>query len=337
MRRAHPRAKLDPDDLEESEMQTIQPVRGKAVAAAVLQRELVFVTGKGGVGKTTVAAALALGSSGGGRDAIVCELGAQGCVATAVGRSPPSGGTEIELGPGLSSLSIDPDAALGEWIARNVGRAAAAVLSRSDAFEALIAAAPGVRELVTIGKAWDLARPARSAGRLVVVDGPSTGHAIGLLQAPGTFSHLGRMSPVGRQAGRVRDFLADPRRSAIVLVCTPSELPVTETLELAQAIEAVTGRPPDAVVANQILPDRFKRPEIAHVERALGTAADASLRPAARAAQSAWRRAREQAEQLSRLREHVVAPVVELPFLFVPALGRGKLDQLAVALAAALG
>jgi anion-transporting ArsA/GET3 family ATPase len=256
------------------------------------------------------------------RDAIVCELGAQGSVPDAFG---------------LPSRSIDPDAALREWIARNVGRPAAAVLSHSDAFELLIAAAPGARELVTIGKAWDLARPERSAGRLVVVDGPSTGHAIGLLQAPGTFSHLGRLGPVGRQAGRVRDFIADPRRCAIVLVCTPSELPVTETLELASAIEAVTGRGPDALVANMVLPSRFSRREMAHVERALGASADASLRTAARAARSAWRRAREQAEQLSRLREHLVAPVVELPFLFVPALGPEELGRLAVPLVAALG
>jgi len=79
-------------------MQTIQPVTDKTVAASVLQRQLVFVTGKGGVAKTTVAAALALGSCSGGRDAIVCELGAQGRVATAFGRSPPSGGAGRRAG-----------------------------------------------------------------------------------------------------------------------------------------------------------------------------------------------------------------------------------------------
>lgn len=160
-----------------------------AVEPTVLRRELVFVTGKGGVGKTTVAAALALGASADGREAVVCELGAQTRLATTFGRTPPSAGTEIELERGLSSLSIDPDAALAEWITRNVGRAAAVVLSHSNAFDFLIAAAPGVRELVIMGKAWDLAKPAASDGKLVLVDGPSTGHAIALLQAPRTFSH----------------------------------------------------------------------------------------------------------------------------------------------------
>jgi anion-transporting ArsA/GET3 family ATPase len=308
-----------------------------AVEPTVLRRELVFVTGKGGVGKTTVAAALALGASADGREAVVCELGAQTRLATTFGRTPPSAGTEIELERGLSSLSIDPDAALAEWITRNVGRAAAVVLSHSNAFDFLIAAAPGVRELVIMGKAWDLAKPAASDGKLVVVDGPSTGHAIALLQAPRTFSHLGRTGPVGRQASEIRDFLADPGRSAIVLVCTPAELPVTETLELAEAVEAVTGRPPDAVIANQVLPDRFDRREIDEIERVLGTCTDPSLHASEPAVRRAWHRAREQADELSRLQEHIAAPVVELPFLFVPALGPEELRALAVPLAAALG
>ena len=315
---------------------TIHSPGAQLAEPTVLRRELAFVTGKGGVGKTTVAAALALGAIVDGREAVVCELSAQTHLASMFGRTPPSGGTEIKIERGLSSLSIDPDAALTEWITRNIGRAAATVLSRSNAFDLLIAAAPGVRELVTMGKAWDLARPADSDGKLVVVDGPSTGHAIALLQAPRTFSHLGRTGPVGRQASEVRDFLADPGRSAIVLVCTPAELPVTETLELAEDIEGVTGRPPDALVVNRILPDRFNRHEIDEIDRVVLTCRDPALRAWARTASRAWRRAREQAEQLSRLREHIGAPIVELPFLFVPALGPEELRGLATPLATAL-
>jgi anion-transporting ArsA/GET3 family ATPase len=307
-----------------------------ALGPAVLSRRFLFVTGKGGVGKTTVAAALALAATSSGRQAVVCELGAQTRLATAFGRSVPSTGTEIELESGLSSVSIDPELALAEWIARNVGGAAAAVLSRSDAFGYLIAAAPGARELVTIGKAWDLSRSGEAAGRLVVVDGPSSGHAIALLQAPRTFSQLGRTGPVGKQAAGVRDFLANPDETAIVLVSTPAELPVTETLELARATEHVIGRPPEAVVVNQVLPDRFDRREIDQIDRALAKCADPALRAAAGAASRQWRRAREQAEQLSRLREHIAAPVVELPFLFVPALGSEELRMLATRLQAQL-
>ena len=157
--------------------------------------------------------------------------------------------------------------------------------------------------------------------------------AVGLLQAPRTFSRLGGPGPIGHQAGRIRDFLADPSSSAIVLVCTPSEMPVTEALELAAAVEKATGRPPDVVIANQVLPDRFGADEVELIDRALGESGDPGLRAAARPARRAWRRAREQEHQLDRLREELALPVVELPFLFAAALGPRELHALSAVLA----
>ena len=285
---------------------------------------MVFVTGKGGVGKSTVAAALGLAGARRRRGAVVCETDTRAQLARAFARTRPRPGTELELARGLSSIAIDPDAALEEWMARNIGRPGAALLARSDAFRYFVAAAPGARELISMGKAWDLTRR-RDGGRLVVVDGPSTGHAVGLLQAPGTFSRLGGVGPIGHQAARVRDFLADPSSSAIVLVCTPSEMPVTETVELAAAIEDVTGRRPDAVIANQVLPDRFDADEIELLDRALDAGDDPLLRAVGAPARRAWQRAREQEHQLGRLRAELAVAVVELPFLFVPALGPREL------------
>ena len=275
-----------------------------AAIDAVLSRRMAFVTGKGGVGKSTVAAALALAADARGRRTMMCDL-----------------------------AGIDPDAALAEWMTRNIGRAAAAVLTHSETFHYFVAAAPGARELLTMGKAWDLTRPRRGRpkDRLVVVDAPATGHAIALLQAPRTFSRIGRVGPIGEQAGEIRDFLADPSRSAIVLVCTPAELPVTETLELAEAVEDATGRPPDVVIANEVLPDRFSADEVDELETALDN--DASLGRALRPALTSWRRAREQESQLQRLAASLAVPIVRLPFLFVPALGEHELRVLAAHLA----
>lgn len=271
-----------------------------ALADVLLMRQMAFVTGKGGVGKTTVAAVLARAATSRGRDAAVCPLG-----------------------------SIDPDAALAEWMTRNIGRVGAALLSRSDAFRYFVAAAPGARELISMGKAWDLTR---DGDGLVVVDGPSSGHAVALLQAPYTFGRIDRIGPIGQQARQIGDFLADPARCAIVLVCTPHEMPVTETLELAAAIEAVTDRRVDVVIANQVLPDRFDDDEIERIEDALSGADDPCLRAAGRQAIVASRRAREQEHQLARLRAEVIAPVIELPFLFVPSLGSDELLTLRRAL-----
>jgi anion-transporting ArsA/GET3 family ATPase len=291
-----------------------------AAVQSVLSRRMVFVTGKGGVGKSTVAAAFALDADARGRGTIVCELGGPGAA---------------ERVPGLRTITIDPEAALVEWMTRNIGRAGAALLARSGTFRYFVAAAPGARELVVIGKAWDLTRSGTGprGDRLVVVDAPATGHAIALLQAPRTFSRLDRVGPIGEQAGEVRDFLADPSHSAIALVCTPAEMPVTETLELATAVEDATGRPPDVVVVNQVLPDRFDEHDIDAIERALTASDDSRLRAAARPALAAWRRARDQDHQLRRLRAGLTMPIVKLPFLFVPSLGPRELRTLAARLA----
>ncbi|HKE77971.1 MAG TPA: ArsA-related P-loop ATPase [Solirubrobacteraceae bacterium] len=275
-----------------------------AAIDAVLSRRMAFVTGKGGVGKSTVPAALALAADARGRRTMMCDL-----------------------------AGIDPDAALAEWMTRNIGRAGEAVLAHSETFRYFVAAAPGARELLTIGKAWDLTRPRRGRpkDRLVIVDAPATGHAIALLQAPRTYTRLDRVGPIGAQAGEIRAFLADPSRSAIVLVCTPAELPVTETLGLAEAVEDATGRPADVVIANEVLADRFSADEVERLEAAVDSVP--RLRATVRPALTSWRRAHEQEAQLRRLAAGLAVPIVELPFLFVPALGRQELRTLAAHLA----
>ena len=295
----------------------------------VLQRQLVFVTGKGGVGKTTVAAALAVAASASGRETTLCQVGARTRLAELCTERWPAAAA---LAPGrLSVVAIDPDSALREWMAQTAGRAAAAMLSRSDVFGYLVAAAPGARELVTIGKAWDLAarQDPSAEPRVVILDGPATGHAIGLLQAPATYAEIVRVGPVGHQASAVRDFLGDPARTAIVLVATPAEMPVSETIELADAVARTTGRPPDLVVLNQVLPDRFTRAEIARIRRTLGSSPDPGMRGAAAVAEQAQRRAAEQHAEIRRLRTALPEPLLSLPFLFVPTLGALEVAALA--------
>jgi anion-transporting ArsA/GET3 family ATPase len=297
---------------------------------AISGRELVFVTGKGGVGKTTVAGALGLAAAASGRATVVCELGGQAHLPRTFGVTPAATGGETAVAPALGALSISPDTAFVEWIARNLGRPAAALLGRSETFGYLVVAAPGARELVTLGKAWDLAQGSRR--RLVVIDGPSTGHALGLLQAPATYRDLAAVSPVGRQAAAVDDTVRDPARCAIVLVAAPTEMAVAETIELADGVERLLGRPPDLVVMNHMRPDRFTAQEIERVERRLGRSEDPGLRAYAHQAAVAWRRARDQAALLAELRDRCAAPVVELPYLFVAAVGRAELVALAATL-----
>src|SRR5882762_212388 len=179
---------------------------------SLLERELIFVTGKGGVGKTTLAAALGLVAAGRGLRTIVVELGDQGRLPALFGMPAPQTGVETLLGERLWSISIDPDQALLEWLQQLGGRVSGKMLASSGTFQYFAAAAPGAKELVSMVKIWELTQGERWQRRaggydLVVVDAPATGHALGLLHSPQTFGAIARVGPIAGQAQRVRALL----------------------------------------------------------------------------------------------------------------------------------
>ncbi len=302
----------------------------------LLERDLVVVTGKGGVGKTTVAAALGLLAAAGGRRTIVCEVGSQQRLPSIFGVPAGEVGGEVELADGLFQTSIDPMSAIEEWIARQLGsKSLTQVLARSNAFQYFVAAAPGAREVLTIAKAWELGQTERwdkkaSGYDTVIVDAPASGHGIGLLRSPGTMEGVTRgVGPVASQAKKIRLVLEDPARSAYVGVAHAAELPVSETIELDPLLHGAVGRGLDAVVCNAVLPRRFGGPELESL-----ASADGGVPVAVRSATVGHAaRVREQQSQLRRLRKHAVAPVATLPFVPAPELGledvRALADELA--------
>ena len=172
---------------------------------ALLARRLLVVTGKGGVGKTTVAAALGLVAARAGKRTIVAEVARRGDVASAFDRDGSEPFEEIELAPGLFHISIDPQDALEEYLRDQLPRGPLAdLLARSRVFGLLAAATPGMRELLTVGKLWELAQldrrtPGADPYDLVVVDAPATGHGVAVLTAPRTFAAAAGTGPVARQ------------------------------------------------------------------------------------------------------------------------------------------
>jgi anion-transporting ArsA/GET3 family ATPase len=296
--------------------------------ALLRDRRLLYVTGKGGVGKTTVAAALGLAAAHAGRRTIVCEVAEQDRVSRAFRREGVVAETEVQLAENLWAISIDPRRALEEWLAKQIGGAGLRVLARSSAFQYFVAAAPGAKELITVAKVWELAQRERWDRRnrtydLVVVDAPSSGHGLAMLTTPRTFGEIARVGPIRRQAYRVRDLLADPERTGYVAVALPEEMPVNETLELERRLPEAVGAGLEAIVVNGMWPDRFSAAEA----DAMRAAADGL--PAMRAALTSYERARGQRSHLRRLRRATSAKVVTLPYLFESEVGLPEYEKLA--------
>ncbi len=305
---------------------------------SLLQRRLIFVTGKGGVGKSTVATTLGMLAAGRGLRTIVAELGGNDrAQRTFDQRGEVS--HEVELAPGLFTISIDPQHAMEEYLRLRIG-ALGHALSASRMFHAFAMATPGMRELLSMGKIWELAqleRRTRDAAPydLVVVDAPATGHGVGFLQTPRTFAEIARVGPIAAQAGRISATIADRSFTGVVAVSTPEEMPVTETLSLGEEL-ARQELAIDAVILNARYPDRFTAADVPKLEAALGTARARGARAALRAALSQQRRCIAQAEQEARLEQAFPGIVSKLPFVFSASIGVAELRQLADKLEQAL-
>lgn len=268
--------------------------------SALLSRSLLVVTGKGGVGKTTIAAALGLVAARAGRRTIVAEVARRGDVASAFDRAGAEPFEEIELAPGLFHISIDPQDALEEYLRDQLPRGPIAdILARSRVFGLLAAATPGMRELLTVGKLWELAQferrtPGADAYDLVVVDAPATGHGVAVLSAPRTFAAAAGSGPVARQGRKIDATLSDPAQTAVIAVAKAEELAVTETGELRASLRERMGLGIERVVVNALDPDRFDEDEAAALQAHAG-------HPAVAQALAGHRRALRQRAQVARL------------------------------------
>jgi anion-transporting ArsA/GET3 family ATPase len=322
---------------------------GSLMPLDVLDRaQLLVVTGKGGTGKTTVAAALAIAAARRGRRTLVVEVeGRQGLAAPFGRRS--LGYQETRLADGVNGLAVDPEESLREYLGRYGFAPLARLLSWARLTSFITAAAPGLGDILLVGKVWEAATRRSGPRRvydLVVLDAPPTGRVIPFLRTPETVAELARVGPIRHQADRVKELLDDPDRTAMVLTCLPEELPVTETIEASVALRAAE-LPLGAVIANQVTADRLasrasrlpslsRDPsplvEIAAMAGAkLDEAAVGALLEEARDRQRQVARERRLLKELrAKLGEDL--PVVELPLLAGGAAGPEAVRQLAARL-----
>jgi anion-transporting ArsA/GET3 family ATPase len=272
---------------------------------ATFGRRLLFVTGKGGVGKTTVACAIASAAARRGRRVLLL----------AAGTLPDAGvlPAEVTLRPVGGRESLD------EYLRLALPLAIARRVTRSHIYQRFVAAAPGLRELMMLGK---MAHEARSdEWDLVVVDAPSTGHALQLFRMPaGAAAAFGGL--VRSEADRVLAQLRDPSRTMIVTVTLPEELAVNETIELHAALETLE-LPIGPIVVNRV---RRAPAAAAKLSQLAGGSALARAVLRAGAEEAGW--AAIHAHQLERLAAASDRPRILLPFLSTEALGRTELDLL---------
>jgi anion-transporting ArsA/GET3 family ATPase len=219
----------------------------------LLERQLLFVTGKGGVGKTTIAAGLALLAAKQGRKTLVGEVDAKGNLADFF-EVPRTTFQAREVAPNLHAMSMHTEESLNEYLRLQLKLPVFARIGPlARTFDFVANAAPGVKEVLTVGKfLWEVRERHYD---LIVVDAAATGHVVAQLAAPQGIQELVKVGLVRDQTGWMLDILSDPARTGVVIVAAPEEMPVNETIELSGRIRDETTVDLAAVVVNRVLPE----------------------------------------------------------------------------------
>ncbi len=294
------------------------------------QARVLIVAGKGGVGKTTVAATIAQMAADVGLRALIVEIEGKSGLGAAFGHSDALNYEERELAPNVRARTVTPDFALVEYLEEHGLKRVSKRLAKSGALEVVSSAIPGIKDILVLGKVKALARD--DPADVIVVDAPAAGHAITFLASARGLLDAVRVGPIVQQAQEVNDMLSDAARCQVVLVTLPEETPVNEVIQTAFALEDRVGLKLAPLVVNGVYPTLELDLGAIVRDGVDGSAAD-SLRAAA---EFRLHRQALQAAQLARLNEALPLPQIVLPQLFTSAIGPAEVSELAKAMADAV-
>jgi anion-transporting ArsA/GET3 family ATPase len=317
------------------------------------QSHVMVVAGKGGVGKTTMSAAIARMAADSGRSVLIVELEGKSGITGAFGLGEDLGYEEVELwaaAPGtegavagsVRARRITPDDALVEYLEDHGLKRVSKRLVSSGVVDVVSTAIPGIRDVLVLGKIKQLER--EQVADLIVVDAPATGHAITFLTSAAGLVNAARGGPLRSQAQEVVDLLSDPARCRVILVTLPEDMPVSETIESAYTLEDKAGVQLGPVIVNACDPDPvgLDRPaaEVAGMGGVDG-AGEVQIEPEHLAALEAARvfrleRHAVSAEQIERLRRELPLPHLLVPTVGADTIGAAETGLLAAALARAV-
>lgn len=296
-------------------------------------KRFLIVTGKGGVGKTTVCAAEALALAAKGKRVLVCMCNAKERLSSMLGSELI--GPEVQsVAPNVWAVNMDPELALAEYGMMSLhSKTLFKLLFDNKYVRTFFRAVPGMQEWTLLGKAWWHTTETRPDGSwmydVVILDAPATGHGLDMLRVPKIILDVVPPGLLRRDAERAWKMLQDPATCAVVLVTLPEEMPTTETIELARALRDELQLPIGKIVVNGVLPPLFSKEERAALD-AIGrvdgdTPGDAALG----AGRTRATRERVQAESLHRLSEELPISPSFLPQLFEDAATPHAIRELA--------